>query len=154
MTRKETIAAAIANARGARNGVPPISNILEMLECVKPNLLAEVLDDAAAVEKALDEFDGAARVASPDPELYAWVGADELGSGGVGIKQAAVPAGYVPLACIASDVHKIRHELVINSLQAQVNVYKKQIRLVRYVPVGTIVTLDPHPRRAAGSSSS
>ena len=29
--------------------------------------------------------------------LYAWVGEDELGSGEMGIKQAIVPAGNVPL---------------------------------------------------------
>lgn len=51
MTRREVIAAAIANARGMRRGAPPISNVLEILP---PKIKAEVLDDAEAVEKAID----------------------------------------------------------------------------------------------------
>lgn len=39
-------AAAIANARGARRGAPPISNILELLEERMPKLYAEVMEDA------------------------------------------------------------------------------------------------------------
>lgn len=50
MTRTETIAAAIANARGGRRGVPPITNVLDALP---PRLRDEVMDDAAAVERAL-----------------------------------------------------------------------------------------------------
>lgn len=44
-------AAAIANARGGRRGMPPISNVLAMLP---PNLRAEVLDDMKAVVSAID----------------------------------------------------------------------------------------------------
>lgn len=47
---RETIAAAIANARGGRRGMPPIVNILDVLP---EKLRNEVLDDADHVLKAL-----------------------------------------------------------------------------------------------------
>ena len=47
---QEIIAAAIANARGNRRGVPEIVNILEILP---EKLRCEVLDDADAVLAAL-----------------------------------------------------------------------------------------------------
>jgi len=46
LTDREKIAAAIANARGGRRGMPPIINILEILP---EKLKLEVLDDADAV---------------------------------------------------------------------------------------------------------
>jgi hypothetical protein len=42
--------------------------------------------------------------------LYAWLGEDEHGSGVVGIKQALVPAGYIPL--VAKDEFKIDREYI------------------------------------------
>jgi hypothetical protein len=50
MTYQETIAAAIANARGGRRGMPPIKNILDVLPS---KLRDEVMDDASAVIAAL-----------------------------------------------------------------------------------------------------
>jgi hypothetical protein len=50
--RKRIIAAAIANARGMRRGVPPIINVLDILP---PKLRDEVLDDAENVLLALGE---------------------------------------------------------------------------------------------------
>lgn len=47
----ELAAAAIANMRGGRRGMPPISNVLEMLKGAVPTLYAEVMEDA---EAALD----------------------------------------------------------------------------------------------------
>src|ERR1700755_2428287 len=44
----EIAAAAIANARGGRRGMPPISNVLVMLKGVSPTLHAEVMEDAEA----------------------------------------------------------------------------------------------------------
>ncbi|HEY1416699.1 MAG TPA: hypothetical protein VGF41_02305 [Myxococcaceae bacterium] len=41
------------------------------------------------------------------PAIYAWVGLDEHGSGRVGIKQGAVPAGYIPLAAMDYDLVKL-----------------------------------------------
>lgn len=52
-------AAAIANARGGRKGVPVISNILDVLP---PKLVDEVLEDAKA---ALDAARGPARAPAP-----------------------------------------------------------------------------------------
>ena len=46
------IAAAIANARGNRRGVPTITNILDMLP---QKLRDEVMDDAQAVWRAIND---------------------------------------------------------------------------------------------------
>ena len=46
------VAAAIANARGGRRGMPPIVNILELLPTT---LLAEVMADAEAVLSAMEQ---------------------------------------------------------------------------------------------------
>jgi hypothetical protein len=46
------IAAALANARGMRRGVPKIVNVLDLLP---EDILAEVMDDAEAVLEALRE---------------------------------------------------------------------------------------------------
>lgn len=51
MNIQERIAAAIANARGARRGVPKIKNILDVLPA---KLRDEVMDDADAVIAELD----------------------------------------------------------------------------------------------------
>ncbi|MEW6626890.1 MAG: hypothetical protein AB1431_08895 [Pseudomonadota bacterium] len=48
----EAAAAAIANARGSRRGVPAVSNILPMLARVLPKLHAEVMEDAEAALRA------------------------------------------------------------------------------------------------------
>lgn len=47
----EQAAAAIANARGGRRGMPPISNVLEMLPA---NLVEEVTEDARAALEAVE----------------------------------------------------------------------------------------------------
>lgn len=52
MEPKEIIACAIANARGMRRGVPPISNVLDLLP---EKLKDEVLDDADSVLRELAE---------------------------------------------------------------------------------------------------
>ena len=62
--------------------------------------------------------------------IYAWVGEDELGSGRVGIKQGRVPAGYIPLAAMDYDLHKLAR------LQPQMEEQAKQsgmeIRLCKF----------------------
>lgn len=77
------------------------------------------------------------------PELYAYVGEDELGSGEVGLKQADVPAGRIPLVSI--HAHKLDHAPVRAQLRAQVNRWGKTIRLVKYVPVEVLLELEPPP---------
>ena len=49
----EVAAAAIANARGGRRGMPPIENVLEMLAGAAPTLHAEVMEDAEAALAAV-----------------------------------------------------------------------------------------------------
>jgi len=51
---KEIIASAIANARGMRRGMPPVSNILDMLP---EKLKDEVLHDAENIIKELQTAD-------------------------------------------------------------------------------------------------
>ena len=43
-----------------------------------------------------------------DHSILAWVGEDELGSGVIGIKQAHVPAGFIPLAAMDYDAYKLQ----------------------------------------------
>lgn len=51
----EAIASALANARGARHGMPPVKNVLAMLESVSGGkLVREVTEDAEAVLSALE----------------------------------------------------------------------------------------------------
>lgn len=78
------------------------------------------------------------------PDLYAYVGEDELGSGRVGLKQADMPAGRIPLVVVADDLYKIvRAHHLPAQLQMQANAYKKPIRLVRYVALETIAVINP-----------
>lgn len=75
------------------------------------------------------------------PDLLAWVGEDELGSGKIGIKQAVCPAGTVPM--VAVEEHRDRMDKVTPQLQQQAAQYGKTIRLVRYMAVEELVTLTP-----------
>jgi hypothetical protein len=77
------------------------------------------------------------------PDLLAWIGEDEFGSGKIGIKQAVVPAGYIPLAALQTDQEKITRDLILAALQAQANVFGKTIRLVRYRAIEDVITLTP-----------
>jgi hypothetical protein len=52
----ESVAAAIANARGGRRGVPTVKNILDVLP---QKLVDEVMDDARAAIDAVRAFDDA-----------------------------------------------------------------------------------------------
>lgn len=38
-----------------------------------------------------------------DVELYAWVGDDELGDGGIGLKQGFTRCGLIPLVAVRKD---------------------------------------------------
>lgn len=61
-------------------------------------------------------------------ELYAWIGEDELGSGEIGIKQALVPAGRIPLVAI----DRAKMEALWPRLDLQARMYGKKIRLCRF----------------------
>jgi hypothetical protein len=62
--------------------------------------------------------------------MYAWVGEDELGSGRIGLKQAMVPAGMIPLA--AMDYHLDRLDKLKPVMEAQAAASGKRIYLVRF----------------------
>lgn len=74
-------------------------------------------------------------------ELFAWIGEDEFGSGEVGLKQAVVPAGYIPLVSMKRD--GIERPVVLQQLQHQADTHGKTIRLARYVRVEDLVTIIP-----------
>lgn len=76
-----------------------------------------------------------------DLVLYAWVGEDEFGSGEIGLKQALVPAGRVPLVSVALD--KLDRREIRHQLQSIVDTFGKPMRLVRFKFAGTISTLKP-----------
>lgn len=75
-----------------------------------------------------------------EPDLFAWVGEDEYGSGEIGLKRARVPSGDdVPMVATRRD--KVDRPPVTGQLQRQVNQYGQPIRLVRYVAVEVLATL-------------
>lgn len=76
-----------------------------------------------------------------DMELFAWIGEDELGSGELGLKQAIVPAGWIPLVALRQE--KINAEPIRLQLQQQASTYGKTIRLCRFRLVEEILKLDP-----------
>jgi len=65
---------------------------------------------------------------SPAAELYAYLGEDELGSGEIGIKQALVPAGMIPMVAIRRD----KMEKHFAQLEAQARACGKRIYLCRF----------------------
>jgi hypothetical protein len=65
--------------------------------------------------------------------IYAWVGADEHGSGKVGLKQGIVPAGTIPL--VAMNYHLDRLAKLKPQMEAQAAASGKKIRLVKFVEV-------------------
>ncbi len=79
-----------------------------------------------------------------DPELLAWIGEDELGSGKIGIKQAIVPAGRIPIVGVIDHKTKLTWPAIVNQFQRQANEYGKEIRLVRYQPVEILLVVRPN----------
>jgi hypothetical protein len=70
-------------------------------------------------------------------ELYAWVGEDELGSGKIGLKQAIVPAGTIPL--VAIDRNKIDQQYI----RDQLHEYEKTMYLVRFKFAEIVLVMEP-----------
>jgi len=68
-----------------------------------------------------------------DLQLHAWVGEDELGSGEIGLKQALVPAGMIPLVAIRCE--KVATPLIELQLALQSQHHGKHIFLVRFQAV-------------------
>lgn len=77
-------------------------------------------------------------------ELFAWLGEDELGSGVIGLKQAHVPAGFIPL--VATSREKVMGSMIPVQMQLQSNVYNKVIRLCRFVFAEELIALQPNRR--------
>ena len=63
-------------------------------------------------------------------KLYAWLGQDEFNSGEIGIKQASVPAGMIPI--VAIDKNKIDRKSIIMQLDLQGKMYGKKICLCEF----------------------
>ena len=76
--------------------------------------------------------------------LYAWLGEDEFDSGVVGLKQALVPAGMIPL--VAVDNSKIDQEYIRQAMQAQANAYGKTIRFCKFTFVEEVITIEPEKK--------
>lgn len=63
-------------------------------------------------------------------ELVAWLGEDEFGSGQVGLKQARVPAGLIPMVAIREHEAKLR--AVKPQLEVQARAFGQRIYLCRF----------------------
>lgn len=63
-------------------------------------------------------------------ELYAWVGEDELGSGGIGLKQARCPAGLIPM--VAVDQWKMQQDYIRDQMDGQGKIFGKRVALCRF----------------------
>lgn len=79
-------------------------------------------------------------------QLLAWIGEDEHGSRRIGLKQALVPAGLIPLVVVAEDRRKIDHADLRAQLQRQADHFGKPIRLARFVWLEDLTTLPPRPQ--------
>ena len=77
------------------------------------------------------------------PELLAWIGEDQCGSGEVGIKPAQVAAGIIPIVAVDRDKDKIIRPEIIAQFQVMADLFGKPIRLVRYVPVEELHVVVP-----------
>jgi len=56
--------------------------------------------------------------------MYAWIGEDENGSGEIGVKQALVPAGMIPIAGI--DINKIGQQYIKEAMDNQGKAFGKK----------------------------
>jgi hypothetical protein len=81
-----------------------------------------------------------------EPDLIAWIGEDENGSGAIGIKQALCPAGMIPIVGIADHKTKLTWPAIVRQMQLQADAHKKVIRLVRYEAVEELIVVKPRGR--------
>jgi hypothetical protein len=75
------------------------------------------------------------------PDLYAWVGEDEMGSGEVGLKQALTSCGLIPLVSVSQE--KIGQPKIHGQMEAQSKMYGKTIRLIKFVAQEVVITIEP-----------
>jgi hypothetical protein len=83
---------------------------------------------------------------SGEPDLIAWIGEDEFGSGKIGIKQAYCSAGCIPIVAVIGDEFKIGRADFIDQMQLQADACGKTIRLVRYMAVQELIVVKPRGR--------
>jgi hypothetical protein len=67
-------------------------------------------------------------------ELFAYLGEDEFGSREIGLKQATVPAGLIPMVAVRRD----KMEKYFAQLEAQAAAFGKRIYLCRFQLVEVI----------------
>lgn len=72
------------------------------------------------------------------PELFAYLGLDELGTGEIGLKQSSVPAGFIPMVAVKQE--KMDRNSIRASMELQALAYGKKIYFCRYVFSGVLWT--------------
>lgn len=72
------------------------------------------------------------------PELFAYLGVDELGDFGVVVKNARVPAGVLPLA--STQAWKLERDFIRAQLENQAVISNKKIYFCRFQFDGVIWT--------------
>jgi hypothetical protein len=70
-------------------------------------------------------------------KIYAWIGEDELGSGKVGLKQALVPAGLIPI--VGMDYHFDKIRKLYPQMEEQAAKYGRKIYLCEFEFTGRVV---------------
>lgn len=81
------------------------------------------------------------------PNLFAYLGEDELGSGDIGLKQGYTMNGLIPI--VSTQENKVDQDWLLQQMQDQANRYGKPITLVRYEPVEVLATLEPSAKGKA-----
>lgn len=67
----------------------------------------------------------------PDrPDLFAWIGLDEITGAEVGLKQGFTPCGLIPL--VASKPGRMDQDYIVAQLKDQAVQYANKITLARY----------------------
>ncbi len=75
------------------------------------------------------------------PDVFVWMGEDELGSGEVGIKQGLTSCGLIPLVSVSQE--KIGQDKIKNQMELQSKSYGKIIHLIRFVAQEVVITVEP-----------
>lgn len=73
--------------------------------------------------------------------LFAWVGEDQLGKEGFGIKQAICPSGFIPM--VSCKAGKLDQEYIVEQMEALAKRYGKPITLARFKFDGVLAELKP-----------
>lgn len=65
-----------------------------------------------------------------DIHLFAWLGEDEFESGEIGLKQALVPAGMIPM--VSTKLAKMDQNYIKEQMDKQSKAYGKKIKLCKF----------------------